>query len=299
MLNFEDHWYRPHPSFLVKTLLPLSWLYQLIVKFRRFLYQIKLIKSIRFNILIIVVGNITVGGTGKTPLVIWLAHFLKAHGFKPGIVSRGVGGEQQYAPRWVSEKMSPKLVGDEAILLARRSLCPVVIGINRVAAVNFLLEKSDCDIVLSDDGLQHYRLGRQIEVAILDGERGLGNKKFLPAGPLRESPQRLDEVDFLVTHGKANSAKFSMKLKCEKLVSLKNEDQMHTFDYFQHKTIHGVAAIGNPQRFFNNLSPKSLLTSALTGKYQKRSSAKSLHLTASFSVMMIGKLSPKLKSSSE
>jgi tetraacyldisaccharide 4'-kinase len=258
MLNLERHWYRSSYSWLAYVLLPLSGIFYLLTTLRRFLYRIKVKKSHRFFVPVIVVGNITVGGTGKTPFVIWLANFLIIQGLRPGIVSRGVGGQQQRLPRWVDKSSDPAFLGDEAILLAKQSNCPVVVGIDRVAAVKELLAKTACNVVISDDGLQHYRLKRDIEIAIIDGRRGLGNRTLLPAGPLRELPSRLEEVDFVVKHVASSEQQitkneYKMLLRGNVLVSVKDEQQKIPFNQFLHKKVHAVAAIGHPQRFFDTL----------------------------------------------
>lgn len=252
----ERHWYRSSYDFVTFPLLPLSWMFKSIVSVRRFLYRSKFKKSYEFPVPVIVVGNITVGGTGKTPFVIWLANFLRQQGLQPGIVSRGVGGKQERKPRWVNQDSDPSQVGDEAILLIKRSQCPVVIGIDRVAAVKELLANSTCNIVISDDGLQHYRLSRDIEIAIVDGIRNLGNRSLLPAGPLRESPKRLQEVDFVVRHGEAGVNEYGMTLFGNKLVSVKRTDQ--AIDLNQFSKVHAVAGIGNPERFFASLEKQGL-----------------------------------------
>jgi len=247
-------WYRPQRSATAIFLLPFSWLFGAIVWFRRFCYRINLKKSYRFPVPIIVVGNLSVGGTGKTPFVLWLVHLLKRNGFKPGIVSRGVGGQKQQYPRWVSATDNPSEVGDEAVMLAKRSDCPLVICIDRVAAVRTLLQKSGCDIIVSDDGLQHYALHRDIEIVVIDGERGLGNQCLLPAGPLRELPSRLKKVNFIVRQGgSALPTEFTMQLQGEEAVSLINEQLKKPLTDFSNQRIHAVAAIGNPKRFFDSL----------------------------------------------
>jgi len=268
MSFFERHWYRSTHTAVTFLLLPLSWLFQGIIGLRRTIYRLKLKKTTHFRVPVIVVGNITVGGTGKTPFVIWLAHYLKTLGFQPGIVSRGVGGAQQRLPRVVKNTADPRAVGDEAILLANRSQCPVVIGIDRVRAVQKLLAISPCNVVISDDGLQHYQLGRKIEIAIVDGDRGLGNECFLPAGPLRESPKRLNEVNFVVQQvarptsnqdigrDKLGEIKnFKMYLTGNELVAVQDETQTISLQTLlpTSSEVHAVAAIGNPLRFFNHL----------------------------------------------
>jgi tetraacyldisaccharide 4'-kinase len=158
-------------------------------------------KRVDFEVPVIVVGNLTVGGTGKTPLVIWLVARLSERGYRPGIVCSGYRGEAQDWPQRVTVDSEPEQVGDEAVLLAQRARCPVVAGPDRVANVQELLTAGTVDVVVSDDGLQHYRLGRSIEIAVIDGIRGLGNGLCLPAGPLREPAARLREVDAIVVNG--------------------------------------------------------------------------------------------------
>jgi tetraacyldisaccharide 4'-kinase len=250
MFNLVDSWYRPRLTLLTFLLLPLAWLFGAVVFLRRILYQIKLKKSYSFTVPVIVVGNITTGGTGKTPLVIWLASFLKEHGFKPGIVSRGVGGQQQMLPRHINANSNVQQTGDEAILLAEKTGCEVAIGIDRAAAATMLVAKSGCNIIISDDGLQHYALQRDIEIAVIDGARGLGNQYLLPAGPLREKKARLNEVDYIVRHGEAMQNEFGMELVGDKLVSLSDADITKPLSDFKQQRVHAVAAIGNPKRFF-------------------------------------------------
>ncbi len=253
-LTLESHWYRSSYSWLTVLLLPLSWLFRLVVAIRYFLYRFKIKKSFKFNVPVIVVGNMTVGGTGKTPFVIWLAQFLQKEGFTPGIVSRGVGGEQLSVPYWVDATADPAMVGDEALLLVRRTHCPMVVGVDRVAAVKELLQKSNCNIVISDDGLQHYRLGRMIEIAIIDGERRFGNGCLLPAGPLREPLKRLQRVDVVVVNGdQSEKNEECMHLQGNKLVSLVKNHQIQSVTEFKNKTVHAIAGIGNPSRFFSAL----------------------------------------------
>ncbi len=254
----ENIWYRSSYHFISILLMPIAWIFSVLVTCRRFLYRAHCKKSYSFSVPVIVVGNITVGGTGKTPFVIWLANYLKTQGFRPGIVSRGVGGQQQRQPRWVKPGSSPQEVGDEAMLLSQHA--PLVISKNRVAAVKELLAKTDCNIVISDDGLQHYRLRRDIEIAIVDGARGLGNQCFLPAGPLRESPRRLQEVDFVIENSNSLSQKnrYAMKLQGDELISINNAQQKIPLRHFQNQTVHAVAAIGNPERFFSSLENRGI-----------------------------------------
>jgi len=203
-MKFDILWYGKHP--LALALLPLSWLFCAIVWIRRQAYKRGLLNRHSASVPIIIVGNITVGGTGKTPLVLWLAKFLKQQGFEPGIVSRGYGGRANQWPQSVHADSEPGLVGDESVLLARRSGCPVVVAPKRCLAVQSLLTNNDCNLIISDDGLQHYALRRDIEIAVVDEERRYGNRHCLPAGPLREPVSRLKEIDLIVMNGRQSRA---------------------------------------------------------------------------------------------
>nr|VFJ59599.1 MAG: lipid-A-disaccharide kinase [Candidatus Kentron sp. DK] len=189
-----------HP--LGYLLAPLSWLFCAVASLRRLAYRRRFLAARHPGVPVVVVGNITTGGTGKTPLVIRLAGLLREHGFRPGIVTRGYGGKSDHWPRWVEADTDPVLAGDEAVLLARRGRCPVVAGPDRAAAAEELLARTDCNLILSDDGLQHYALERDVEIAVVDGVLGHGNGRCLPAGPLREAVSRLATVDLVVVnHG--------------------------------------------------------------------------------------------------
>lgn len=256
-------WYNNKKSIITFFLLPLSWLFSLIITLRRFLYHKGWFKTHYLSVPVIVVGNITVGGTGKTPLVIELANLLLAQGYRPGIVTRGVGGRRHVKPQRVSLHDDINDVGDEAILLTKNTVCPVVICIDRVAAGHYLLAEKLCDIIISDDGLQHYRLGRNIEIAVIDGKRGIGNNLLLPAGPLRESVSRLNSVDYVVVNGDLDKPDFLQKLaginlttmnyQPTELVSLQLEQVTQPLSVISQQVIHAVAAIGHPERFFHAL----------------------------------------------
>ena len=201
----------------------------------------------------IVVGNISVGGTGKTPLVVWLVDYLKQAGFKPGVISRGYGGKAQHWPQPVTTDSDPGMVGDEALLIAQRVACPVAVGSLRAQSVRYLLQHHPCNIIISDDGLQHYALQRDIEIAVVDGARRFGNGLCLPAGPLREPPSRLQQVDFIVCHGKpAHTGEYTMNLQGAMAVSLLNGQQKALAE-FHGQPLLAVAGIGHPDRFFRHL----------------------------------------------
>ncbi len=240
-------------------LLPFTAVFALVSATRRLLYRAGILRTRRFDIPIIVVGNITVGGTGKTPLVIWLAAFLRQKGWRPGIVSRGYGGKARNWPQQVRADSDPAVVGDEAVMLAARTGCPMCVGPDRPAAVEALLQHTEVDIVISDDGLQHYALGRDLEVAVIDGERRLGNGLLLPAGPLREPRSRLDSVDMVVVNGQngEGEGEYAMTLVQPTLRGL-HDDRPAMLADFGDQEVHAVAGIGNPQRFFDLLQCSGL-----------------------------------------
>jgi tetraacyldisaccharide 4'-kinase len=237
--------------------LPLAAIFGFAVALRRALYRARVLPSYRVQVPVIVVGNIAAGGTGKTPLVLWLCDFLKEHGYAPGIVSRGYGGSGQTTA--VRENASPEMAGDEPVLLAQRSRCPVWIGHDRVSAARSLIATNPaCNIIVSDDGLQHYRLQRDFEIAVIDGSRGTGNGLPLPAGPLRESAGRLSSVDAIVVTGdavapSADTAAFAMKLEGSVFRNLLNPAFHQEADAFLGRRVHAIAGIGNPARFFDHL----------------------------------------------
>ncbi len=209
---------------------------------------------------VIVVGNVTVGGTGKSPLVIWLVQWLEAQGFSPGIVSRGYGGSARRYPLAVDASTSSAVAGDEPPMIAQRTGRPVVVGPDRVAAVQRLLDAGICDVVVADDGLQHYPLERDIEIAVIDGERGLGNGRCLPAGPLREPAARLQSVDFVVVNGTPTglvAQEWPMQVVPVAFVSLLN-GQRGPLTLFESRAVRAVTGIGNPGRFFDTLTSLGL-----------------------------------------
>jgi tetraacyldisaccharide 4'-kinase len=255
--RLTDIWYKD--AFLGVWLMPLGFLFRDVIRFRKFLYRLGVLKSYTLPVPVIVVGNITVGGTGKTPLIICLAEFLKESGYRPGIISRGYGGKAESWPQWVSAESDPKLVGDEALLIAKQTGCPMVVGPLRVEAAKALLKQADCNVILSDDGLQHYALNRTIEIAVIDGKRRFGNGYCLPAGPLREPIERLQSVDLVVVNGQeAEENQFTMQLVGNTLINLVTGEQK-SLDKFKGVECHAFAGIGNPERFFEALASAGLI----------------------------------------
>jgi tetraacyldisaccharide 4'-kinase len=246
-----------------KLLLPLSWIYGVAARRRRLGY-LKGSRAIwRAPVPVIIVGNITAGGTGKTPLVIWLAERLREAGYQPGIVLRGHGGRDHREPLSVTENTAPDEAGDEAVLLARRAGCPVVAGRDRAAAVRSLLDTGCCDLVISDDGLQHYGLARDVEIAVIDGDRGVGNGLLQPAGPLREGVDRLAEVDWVVSNGAVTALwpeATVMRIVPRRFVKVADPSTAMEVEAFvsSHGSVTAVAGIGNPERFFETLRETGL-----------------------------------------
>jgi tetraacyldisaccharide 4'-kinase len=238
-------------------LLPLSLIFGAVAGIRRLGYRLGVNRTQRFPVPLIVVGNITVGGTGKTPLVVWLAQHLRRHGWRPGIVSRGYGGKAAHWPQQVRADSDPASVGDEAVMLAALTGCPMCVGPDRPAAVQALLAHTDANIVISDDGMQHYALARDLEVAVIDGERRLGNGFLLPAGPLREPKSRLDRVDLVVVNGQGGEGEFSMKLFQPLLRPLAGGSEKDISE-LAGRAVHAVAGVGNPQRFFQLLTRQGI-----------------------------------------
>ncbi len=259
-------WYNPHP---IKWLIPISWLFSLVILMRRFLYRIHLIKQHSFSVPVIIVGNISVGGNGKTPCVIALTHYLRQRGMQPGIVSRGYGGSKNKIPHTVQLTDTASDVGDEALLLKQRCQCPVVIAKKRADAVDHLLKTTDCNVVISDDGLQHYALARTVEIIMMDGTHGLGNQYCLPAGPLREPVSRIQQSDAIVLTGNVTSRSqlattlkmpptYIMSLAATVCYQLHAPDKQVPLTQLAKQTVHAVAGIAHPSRFFTMLSAMNI-----------------------------------------
>ena len=233
-------------------LYPFALIFSYLTTRRRRKYIKNINESYKADVPIIVVGNLTIGGTGKTPLVKHIAIELIERGYKPGIVSRGYGGKFKETLQ-VKEDSSVKETGDEAQILAKLNL-PFYLDKNRVRAVKTLIKNHDCDVIISDDGLQHYSMARDIEIAVIDGKRRFGNNLTFPAGPLRESIKRLKSVDFIVNNsGPTEEDEFLMSVSPSKFVHLKSGKSYSVDNWPMHKQIHAVAGLGNPGRFFDLL----------------------------------------------
>lgn len=242
-------------------LLPLSGLFFLLTRWRRWLIQRRQKNQPGWPVPVIVIGNISVGGTGKTPLLIALCHYLKQQGYRPGIVSRGYGSRAPYYPYPVDDATPVPVAGDESWMIYRATRCPVMIAANRRRAVELLLKQYDIDVILSDDGLQHYRLLRDREIAVVDGERGLGNGFLLPAGPLRETASRLAECDWVISNGRPDKALSqqvaglqTMKLEPTGWHNLVTEEIRSVDSMEFSQPVNAVVGIGNPQRFLATLN---------------------------------------------
>ncbi|VXC03200.1 lipid A 4'kinase [Pseudomonas sp. 8AS] len=248
-----DAWYRGHP--LLTLLRPLEWLYRRVVQGKRQAFVAGRGEIYRAPVPIVVVGNITVGGTGKTPLILWLIEHCRRHGLRVGVVSRGYGAQPPQLPWRVRAEQSAAEAGDEPLLLVQRSGVPLVIDPQRSRAVQALLEQEALDLILCDDGLQHYRLARDLELVLIDAARGLGNRRCLPAGPLREPVERLAGVDAVLFNGASADSEqgYAFCLQPTALVNLRSGARVALDHFPSGQAMHAVAGIGNPQRFFSTL----------------------------------------------
>ena len=257
MKSTPSYWYGEEKTLQYYLLVPVSWLICLIIWLRRALYHTGMLRRYRASVPVIIIGNITAGGSGKTPLVIWLARFLKENGYRPGIVSRGYGGEAKTWPQQVRGDSDYVVVGDEAVMIAARTECPMAVGPDRPLVVQSLLDHHDIDVVLSDDGLQHYALQRDIEIAVVNGERRFGNGHCLPAGPLREKPVRLDEVDIIVVNGTGERREHPMTVNNLFAVNMQTAETRRLRAFVGEK-VHAVAGVGHPGSYFDSLRSSGL-----------------------------------------
>lgn len=259
--RLERAWYRQAPW--LKLFRPVSVLFTCLVKRRRQRWlQSKAVWHA--PVPVIVVGNISVGGTGKTPVVLALIEWLRSEGYQPGVVSRGYGAKPPSYPWLVKPEQDASLTGDEPLLIAQRAQVKVVIDPDRPAAARALLAGGQCNVIISDDGLQHYPLGRDIEIAVIDGQRGLGNRRCLPEGPLREPPERLNRVDLVLQNGGDmlhHPAANIFQLQATRITRLDGSDAQPLAQWLARlKTprVHAVCGIGHPERFFSTLAAVGL-----------------------------------------
>ena len=254
----EKYWYRK-PERVPLWAKLLSFFFQARAVSRRIFYIVFFIRVYKPKIPVIVVGNINVAGTGKTPVIGWLVQELKRRGYKPGIVGRGYGGNAELWPQQVRVDSDPYLVGDEAVLLARHCQCPMGVGPERVTAIRQLIKHYDVDVIISDNGILHYAMGRDIEIAVIDGQRRFGNGYCLPAGPLREPVGRIENVDFRINNGgDAQAREHEMHIRLLDVVNLKDPNKVMQLSEFRGKKVHAIAGIGNPKRFFEQLKEQGI-----------------------------------------
>ena len=250
-------WYRE--NFYKYLFMPLSWAFHVCLILRRKAYQIGLFKIYKAKCPVVVIGNITVGGTGKTPITIWLANYFILKGYKPLILSRGYGGKIGDHPIEVSRNTDVSMVGDEPLLMASKLKCPIIVHPSRIQSLIYIDDRK-FDLILCDDGLQHYQLDRDFEIAVIDGDRKFGNKCLLPAGPLREPISRLSEVDIsLINNSNQESIKGnSFNLVGKKVINVRT-NEVRLIEDFEGHEVHAVAGIGNPDRFFNFLEKRKII----------------------------------------
>lgn len=278
-LIVDKIWYGTHP--LRWVLIPFSWSFDLICSLRR--WYLQEFAQVKTTVPVIVVGNLSVGGVGKTPLVIELVNKLKERGINVGVVSRGYGAQQKSYPYEIQKQDLASQVGDEPLLIAQKTNCPVVISPKRDQAVTYLIENKKCQIIVSDDGLQHYRMGRAVEIVVIDGQRGLGNGWSMPAGPLREKEKRLKQVDFIIVNDGTWVNAHQMSLEPGIIRQLMTQETIDP-QLFTHKAA-AVAAIGNPQRFYSTLKKLGINFNAYSYPDHYQFKADDLNYTESWIIM--------------
>ena len=282
-------WYQGHPALFL--LRPLEWLYRAVVQRKRQRFLAGQSPSYRAPVPVIVVGNITVGGTGKTPLILYLIEHCRARGLRVGVVSRGYGAQPPSVPWRVTAEQSADEAGDEPLLLVQRSGVALMIDPDRARAVQALLSAEPLDLILCDDGLQHYRLARDLELVLIDAVRGLGNGRCLPAGPLREPQARLQSVDAVLFNGaSADSTEgFGFTLQPTALVNVASGERQPLDVFAPGQAVHAVAGIGNPQRFFRTLEALNWRPIAHAFADHATYSAASLEFSPSLPLLMTEK----------
>lgn len=244
-------------------------LFGLIVASRKKCYETGLFKTHKVKVPVIVVGNITAGGGGKTPMVIWLASHLQAMGYKPGIVSRGYGGKRKVEPMFVTANANPSASGDEPLLMAKSTKLPVMVGKDRVKAAKALINNYSVNVIVSDDGMQHFSLGRDAEIVMLDAKWRTGNHLMIPAGPLREPLERLNSVDLVVFKGSFEN-QHHYELVIDSIYQLNHKQQTKNVSDFRNQKVVAMAGIANPEGFFSSLSKAGIpiVKTALPDHYE-------------------------------
>jgi tetraacyldisaccharide 4'-kinase len=299
-------WYRPSWRWAAWLLAPLAGLFALLAGLRRVAYRAGVLRSWHPDVPVIVVGNLTVGGSGKTPFVIWLARQLGERGRKVGIVSRGYGGTQR-EPARLPDNADPLLYGDEPVLIQAATGLPVAVAAVRLQAALSLVARDSVDVIVCDDGLQHYALQRDFEIAVVDGQRGFGNGWLLPAGPLREPRSRLRSVDAVVLRdpgasgvpglGELASDVIEMRLVLGGLRPLlPGTSELTDIAQCRGRTVHAVAGIGVPERFFTALRAAGLTVLERPAPDHHRWSARELNFADGLPVLMTGKDAVKCRS---
>jgi len=249
--KIEQSWYKPF-SLITLLLMPLSAVFGCVALVRRYCYRVGIFKPFVSNTPVIVVGNISVGGNGKTPFVLWLYDYLTAKGLSVGLISRGYGGQATHYPLLVTAQTTTREAGDEPVLLFNRLQCPLVVGPNRQHNIEKLNANFKLDVIISDDGMQHYKMARSIECCIVDSERKFGNGLLMPAGPLRETVSRLKSVDVVIENGSEDE--FSYRLQPSVIKRVADNTDIAT----PLKAAHAVSAIGNPGRFEASLQAQGI-----------------------------------------
>ena len=274
-MKLVNFWYKKEINLFCWLLYPAEFIYLFIISIRKKLYQYKIFKTCKFNVPVIMVGNLTVGGTGKTPMVIYIANYLKNQGFKPAVVMHGYKSKYINSNQVVNKNVDAALFGDEPVLVASNVDCPVIIGKNRAASVNFLLKNMDVNVIICDDGLQHYSLARDLEIVVIDGMRLFGNGHCLPLGPLRENITRLNTVDLIIFNNRLDAV--NENLIDKKLINLNQKNNQYIINLVptqiynlldpkiiklpaEFSVVHAVSGIGNNQRFFDVLHKLGIKT---------------------------------------
>ncbi|WP_426360206.1 tetraacyldisaccharide 4'-kinase [Pseudocolwellia sp. HL-MZ19] len=275
MRLIEKVWFKQHQAkwLLVPLLLPITLLFYVLTGLRRLFYRLGLFKSFKVSAPVIVVGNIGIGGNGKTPVAIFLIEQCQKMGLKAGVVSRGYGGKAPHYPYLLNENSTANEAGDEPVLIYNRCNVPVVVGSDRVAAAELLIQQG-CNIIIADDGLQHYRLARDIELIIVDAKREFGNGLLLPAGPLREGRWRLNSVDYVISNGALkpesciNLADNHLEMiLCPQFVCNVKTGEKISLQIFikANNTVNAMAGIGDPERFFTTLRQQNFALNNAVG----------------------------------